>query len=57
MFIHENKIKERPLKQKSLLEMISAPPPKVPRVQEKLDDKQIEPELKETADIDTNSTK
>ena len=51
------KVKEIPEKQKSLVEMMGAPPPKVARVEEKLDDKQIEPELKETADIDTNSTK
>ena len=46
------KVKERPEKQKSLVEMMGAPPPKVARVEEKLDDKQIEPELEETAEIE-----
>ena len=32
--------------------MKGAPPPKVARIEEKLDDKQIEPELEETAEIE-----
>ena len=59
MLIQESQGKSRKDHQ-SKLEMISAPSPKVARVEEKLDDKQIEPELEETAEIkefDTNSPK